>query len=222
LADNISMRENTFGLPGCRRFVLGVLFGVGCILLRQPATAEWYAGPYAGVNFADDLHNVQGTDGLFGLRAPDFDLKNSIIYGVKLGNYAGNSWFGVEGDVSNTTPHIKNLDEVPGIHMRLTTLAVNLMARYPGLSIQPYAGIGLALLLAHISDSVTTKSDSDVSPGFNAILGIRVFITPYVALFTEYKYAHASLTFNNAFTTGGGFQADYRAQYVVAGVTYHF
>jgi opacity protein-like surface antigen len=192
------------------------------LLVAQTAEAEWYTGVYAGVNFADDLHNVEGTDGLAGLRAPDFDLKNSIVYGAKLGNYFGNSWFGIEGEVFNSTPHVKNLDDIPGFHLRVTTLALNIVGRYPGRSIQPYGGIGFALLLARMGASPTTRSDSDVAPAFNAIAGIRFFLTPYVALFTEYKFSDGSLRFDNAFVVGGGFVADYRAQYVIAGVTYHF
>jgi opacity protein-like surface antigen len=194
------------------------------VVLSMPlaAEAEWYVGGEAGVNFADDLHRVEGTDGLFGLRAPDFDLKNSIVYGAKLGNYFGNGWFGLEGEVLNTTPHVKNLDDIPGFHLRVTTLALNVVARYPGRSIQPYGGIGFALLIAHMGASPTTRSDSDVGGGFNALAGIRFFLTPYIALFTEYKYFDGSLRFDNAFIVGGGFRADYRAQYVLTGLTYHF
>ena len=116
------------------------------LFTAQAAQAEWYTGLYTGVNFADDLHNVEGTGGLAGLRAPDFDLKNSIVYGAKLGNYFGHSWFGVEGEVFNSTPHVKNLDDIPGFHLRVTTLALNIVGRYPGRSVQPYGGIGFALL----------------------------------------------------------------------------
>jgi opacity protein-like surface antigen len=199
-----------------------VLALAGGLLIAPAAQAEWYGGLFTGVNFADDLHNVEGTNALAGLRAPDFDLKNSVVYGAKLGNYIGHSWFGVEGEVFNSTPHVKNLDDIPGFHLRVTTLALNIVARYPGRSVQPYGGIGFALLLARMGESATTQSDSDVAPAFNAIAGIRFFLTPYVALFTEYKYSNGTLRFDEAFVVGGGFLAEYRAQYVIAGVTYHF
>jgi opacity protein-like surface antigen len=202
------------------RWFLSLVFVA--LALPTTAVAEWYVGPYAGINFADRLQNVQGTGSLLGLQAPDFDLKTSLIYGAKLGTYPGSGWFGIEGDLSHTTPHIKNLDNIPGIHMEITTVAFNLMARYPGKRIQPYAGIGLALLIAHLDDSPTTRSDSDVASAFDALAGIRFFLTPYIAFFTEYKFTAGSLTFNDAFGGGSGFQGDYRAQYVVAGVTYHF
>ena len=130
-------------------------------------------------------------------------------------------------DVYNTTPHIKSLDDIPGIHMRVTTAAVNIIARYPGLTFQPYVGVGLGLMFAHIGDSPTTRADSDVGAGLNALVGMRFFVTPYTALFTEYKYSEADLAFDNAFSpaqgfASGGFSGTYRAQHIVVGILYHF
>jgi opacity protein-like surface antigen len=88
--------------------------------------------------------------------------------------------------------------------------------------VQPYAGIGFALQLARMGESATTRSDSDVGAGFNALAGIRFFLSPYIAVFTEYKFSEGALSFDDAFIVGGGFVAEYRAQYIVAGVTYHF
>jgi opacity protein-like surface antigen len=189
------------------------------------ASAEWYVAGQFGPNFADRLTDVSGTNGFAGARAPDFDLKNSFTYGGKVGYFPGNGWFGIELDAFHTTPHIKNLDNVPGIHMRVTTAAVNFIARYPGVTFQPYAGVGAAAVIAHIGDSPTTRSDSDVTGGLNVLAGIRAFVTPYVALFTEYKLTQATLRFDQAFSnfgTPGGFMGDYRAQQLVVGVSYHF
>ena len=111
--------------------------------------------------------------------------------------------------------------------MRVTTAAVNIIARYPGLTFQPYVGVGLGLMFAHIGDSPTTRADSDVGAGLNALVGMRFFVTPYTALFTEYKYCEADLAFDNAFSpaqgfASGGFSGTYRAQHIVVGILYHF
>jgi opacity protein-like surface antigen len=203
--------------------------GVLCVLVwtgtRHDASAEWYVAGQFGPNFADRLTDVGGTNGFAGARAPDFDLKNSFTYCAKIGYFPGNGWVGVELDAFHTTPHIKSLDIAPGIHMRVTTAAVNFIARYPGVTFQPYAGIGAAAVIAHISDSPTTRSDSNVTGGFNALAGIRAFVTPYVAVFTEYKLTQATLRFDQAFSgfgTAGGFMGDYRAQQLVVGMSYHF
>jgi opacity protein-like surface antigen len=175
-----------------------------------------------GVNFADRLKNIEGTGSLLNQRAPDFDLKNSVSYGGKLGYFPGHGPMGVELDVFNSQPNIKNLDDVPGIHLGVTNVGLNLLMRYPGQTFQPYAGIGGALLIARLSESATTRSDTDVGFGLNVLAGVRAFITPYVAIFTEYKYTHGTLTFDDAFGPVGGFSGDYQVQNVMFGVSYHF
>ena len=190
--------------------------------MPSPASAEWYVAGDVGANFADRLTDISGTNGLAGLQAPDFDLKNSVSYGAKLGYFAEHSWFGIEGEVLQTTPHIKNLDDIPGIHLRVTTVGVNFLTRYPGRTFQPYAGVGVGAVIAHLSDSATTQSNTDVTSGWNVLAGLRAFVTPYVAVFTEYKYTGATLRFDQAFVTGGGFEGVYRAQHVLVGLSYHF
>jgi opacity protein-like surface antigen len=207
------MRKSTYGCA---------LFAILLVSLGEQARGEWYAAGQIGVNFADRLTNIEGTGNLAALRAPDFDLKNAVAYGGKLGSFPGSGAMGLELDVFNSQPNIKNLDNIPGIHLRVTNVGINFLLRYPGQTFQPYAGIGGAVLIAHLSDSATTKSDNDVGAGLNLLAGLRAFITPYVALFGEYKYTWGTLTFNDAFPAGGGFSGDYRAQCVVFGVSYHF
>ena len=186
------------------------------------ASAEWYVAGDVGAALADRFTGISGTNGLAGFQAPDFDLKNSVSYGAKLGYFADHNWFGIEGEVLQTTPHIKNLDDVPGIHLRVTTVGVNFLARYPGRTFQPYAGVGVGAVIAHLSDSATTQSNTDITSGWNALVGLRAFVTPYVAIFTEYKYTGATLRFDQAFGAAGGFEGAYRAQHVLVGLSYHF
>jgi opacity protein-like surface antigen len=129
---------------------------------------------------------------------------------------------GVELDVFNSQPNIKNLDNIPGIHLGVTNVGLNLLLRYPGQTFQPYAGFGGAALISRISQTVDVQSDTDVGFGINVLGGLRAFITPYWAVFTEYKYTRGTLTFDEAFGPAGGFTADYQAQQVVVGVSYHF
>ncbi|HEU4683891.1 MAG TPA: outer membrane beta-barrel protein [Nitrospira sp.] len=198
------------------------LTGLAALLSGGPASAEWYVAGQAGVNFADRLTSVSGTGSLTTLRAPDFDLKNAVVYGGKVGNFPGNGPIGLELDVFNSQPNIKNLDDIPGIHLRVTNVGVNVLLRYPGPTYQPYVGIGGAALVSHLGASATTQSDSDVGFGVNLLAGLRAFVTPYIAVFAEYKYTRGTLTFHDAFGSVGGFSGDYKAQHVVFGVSYHF
>ncbi|HJT19893.1 MAG TPA: outer membrane beta-barrel protein [Nitrospira sp.] len=188
----------------------------------EHALGEWYVAGQAGINFADRLTSVTGTGSLTSLQAPNFDLKNAVVYGGKLGYFPANGHLGLELDVFNSQPNIKNLGDIPGIHLRVTNVGANVVLRYPGPTYQPYLGIGGAALVAHLDNSPTTQSDSEVGFGVNLLAGLRAFVTPYVALFTEYKYTRGTLTFHDAFGPVGGFTGVYRAQHVVFGVSYHF
>lgn len=202
------------------------------ILLWTPshAPAEMYIAGDVGVNFADRISSIAGTGPQAGTPGPfiDFDLQNSITYGGKVGYFPGHSWFGIEGEVFHATPHIKSLpatptlDEVPGIHFRITTVGANFIARYPGRTFQPYIGVGIGAAIAHIGDTDTVQSDTDVAVAWNVLAGLRAFVTPTIAVFTEYKYTGASLQFDEAFGPDGGFAGNYGAQYVLGGLSYHF
>jgi opacity protein-like surface antigen len=204
-----------------RVFVLSSFFSMGG-LATGIASAEWYVAGQFGANFADQLSDVRGTGELRGRGAPDFDLQNSFLYGAKVGVFPGNGWFGVELDVFNSTPHIKNLDNEPGIHMRVTNVGVNLVARYPGVTFQPYAGIGAGAAIARISDSPGTQANTDVASALNLLVGIRAFVTPYVAVYTEYKYSQSTFQFDHAFGPSSGFSGNYDAHILVTGLSYHF
>jgi opacity protein-like surface antigen len=174
------------------------------------------------VNFADPLRNVRGTGTLAGLDAPNFNLKTSPAFGGKLGVFPSHGMFGIELDLSHSTPHIKHLDEVPGIHLTVTNIGAHVLLRYPGVTWQPYIGGGPALLVAHLGRSATTESDTQLSFGGNLLVGIRAFVTPKVALFTEYKYTDSTFRFGGAFGPVGGFDSTYRAHQLFMGVSYHF
>lgn len=197
-----------------------------CIAFNDspPASAETYVAGTAGVNFADRINSIAGTGSQAGVPGPfaDFDLQNSITYGAKVGYFHGHSWYGIEGEVLHTTPHIKQLDTDPGIHMRVTTVGANFIARYPGRTLQPYIGAGIGAAIAHIGDTSTVRSDSDVAAAWNVLAGLRAFITPKIAIFGEYKYTGATLKFDQAFGDLGGFSGNYRAQHILGGLSYHF
>ncbi|HZS10770.1 MAG TPA: outer membrane beta-barrel protein [Nitrospirales bacterium] len=194
------------------------------LVLRPTDTgAEWYVAGQGGAAFADRLTNIDGTGSLRGLRAPDFDLKNSAMIGAKLGYFPGHGWVGVEGEAFHTSPHIKELPGVaPGIHLRVTTVALNLVVRYPGVSIQPYAGMGIGIMMARLGESATTQKDNDTRTGLNLLAGVRFFVTPYVSVFTEYKLSQASFRFDQAFGATSGFIGDYTVQFTSFGIAYHF
>lgn len=200
------------------------LAGICAFAATLPAYGEYYVAGQIGVNFADRLKDIQGTGSLISVapRFENFDLKNAVLYGGKIGFFPGNGPMGLELDVFNSQPNIKSMGDIPGIHLRVTNVGLNLLLRYPGQTFQPYVGFGGAALIGHISQTVDVQSDTDVGFGINLLAGLRAFVTPYVAVFTEYKYTRGTLTFSEAFGSTGGFSGDYQAQQVVFGVSYHF
>ncbi|GJL56204.1 MAG: hypothetical protein NPIRA02_33360 [Nitrospirales bacterium] len=110
-------------------WVVGINFWIALVLFPNAAFSESYVAGHIGVNFADRLEDVKGTGSLIGLQAQDFDLKNSLTYGAKLGHYFNDSYFGLEGEVFHTNPHIKNLGTIPGIHFRATSAMVNFLGQ---------------------------------------------------------------------------------------------
>jgi opacity protein-like surface antigen len=197
-------------------------------LAPDQARAEWYVAGQVGPTFGDRLKDVQGTGSLTTLtpQVSDFDLTNSVAYGAKLGYFPGDGGVGLEVEAFNTTPHIKSFvgseGYIPGVHFRVTTIGLNLIARYPGRTYQPYIGIGGGAAIGHIGNSPTTTSDRDTSASLQLLAGLRAFVTPRAAVFTEYKYTDATFQFTGAFGSVGGFQAEYAAQHVMFGVSYHF
>lgn len=202
-------------------WALVLLFGSTALPIGH-AQAEWYVAPQFGVNFGDRIKNVEGTGPLSGLTAPSFDLQNSYTYGLKVGHYFSHHIFGIEVDALHSTPHIKNVDNLEGIHLRMTNVGIHLLARYPGKTYQPYVGIGPAILIARLSGSANNQADSTVNVGVNVLVGIRAFVTPRMAVFTEYKYTDGTPRFTGAYGNVGGFQGDYIAQQLVVGLSYHF
>ena len=193
-----------------------------CVGFPSLAPAEWYVAGQFGINFADQLTAIRGTGILKGLSAPDFDLKNSYAYGGKIGYYLGSYILGAELDVLYSNPHIKNLDDVPGVHLAVTNIGMHLLLRYPGLTFQPYGGLGPAIMVSRLGSSMTTQSDTDVTVGLNLLTGIKAFMTPTIAVFTEYKYTMATLRYTEAFGSDSGFHGDYRVHQLVIGLSYHF
>lgn len=193
-------------------------------LLVFPAgsRAEWYVAGQFGWNFVDPLRNVRGTGALTGQDFLNFNLKTSPAFGGKVGVFPGHGLFGFELDVTHSNPHIKNLDDAPGIHLSVTTIGVNVLLRYPGVTWQPYIGGGPALLVARLGRSAETEHDTQQSFGGNALVGIRAFVTPRVAWFTEYKYTDSTLRFSGALGPLGGFEGTYRAHQLFTGLSYHF
>jgi Outer membrane protein beta-barrel domain len=188
--------------------------------------------------------NTTGTLGTItqGGAISDQSLQSSILYGGKIGHYfKAVPWFGLELEVYNTTPHIKQQTiqfygpsgligetNFAGLNFRVLTVApFNVMFRLPKTRLQPYIGVGPGIFLARIEDPALTSGNTQSSTGFglNAQAGVRYYITRQVALFGEGKFNYTKFSFDET-PTGAfnlfGFDANYRIFHAVFGLSFHF
>lgn len=200
------------------------------LFTSTPSHAEWYGGVQLGFVLPDDLKKVKGVGNAKGISLSNLDVKNSFIYGAKAGYFFPGmmDFLGVELEVFTANPHIKQqsttaklgssstkLDGLSGNHLRVITTALNLMVRYPGYMIEPYAGAGIGAFWAKLSDSA--GSDTDVAPGLNVLGGFRFYLNQQVALFTEGKFNYTRWKFNDS-----SLKFAYKSYGASAGVTIHF
>ena len=259
--------------PSCRQQVDERPSEAASILLMAPAAAaaaasakeaepiierkrvrpsETYLAGFGGSTFGGKINGLEGTGPLSGFNRDDRDLADSGIYGAKLGHFFGNrmDWLGVEIEGFNASPHVEQQGPVPGAHLRMTTLAFNLIGRLKFACktttdrtetrtegekrietryerefcrLQPYGGVGLGVFFADFSTAGTNVSNNAV-PGLNALAGLRFYFNEHIALFGEYKYNYVVLDASASGPAGGtvGLRGDYQMNAVVGGLSFHF
>src|SRR5712692_6998420 len=202
---------------------VALIASIGCLgvfTTPRESFAESYVAGFAGYGLSAQLSDVRGTGDIAGGTGSNLGLQNSPIYGLKVGHFLdGLKYFGGEAELYTATPYLKQQQftlssplgtqtaTIPGAHQRVTTAAFNVVYRYPGQVVQPYAGVGLGFFWF---TSPTSTAGSAVRPGLNVLAGTQVLVTQQMTLFGEYKYNHTSFP-------GGDFQAHYTAHFVVFG-----
>ena len=194
-----------------------------------------YVAGQVGVNIPYSFSNVEYSALGVTLGGNDLALQNSLMYGAKAGYYFDTvKWqnfnLGIETEVFNATPHIKqqnltiagvNFGTQPGLTNRVLTWApVNIVVRHQMGAFEPYAGVGLGVFFSHLSTEGFSSSSTDV--GLNTQVGLRYRVTENLALFGEWKFNRANISHNNLAGSGVNVAADYNAHNLVFGVGYHF
>jgi opacity protein-like surface antigen len=100
--------------------------------------------------------------------------------------------------------------------LRVSTVAANLMFRYAGKFLEPYAGIGVGVF--HFIGSAPLNGTTIV-PGLNVLGGIKYFATEHFNIFAEYKYNRATI---DGLGTNFGMGGDYQITHVVGGIGWNF
>lgn len=237
------------------RYLITLLVLVACLGLVR-AHAETYVGgmlgiavPLPGSVTGDENLNYPNSPGpgqLFRGASTQIGMKESLAYGVKLGHYFDQwPWLGVEAELLTATPHVMAgtiaidtksqsvgtfREAQSGVHLRMTTGAVSLVIRYPGVHWQPYAGIGPAVFWARANGTGLScdhrcqgpeVNTTSVTPGWTTQLGLRYLLTPHFGLFGEWKYQSTTAQFDQVRSLSN-LDVSYQAHLFMAGLSYHF
>ncbi len=249
-------------LANCR---VPLLFGCVLFLsfpLVSTARAQSYLGVQVGATLPQGLTSIRGDENLNFPEPPgsgdlkrdssvsDATLDPSVMYGLKLGHYFRQvPWIGLETEAFTATPDAPRqiiTIKPPGVapfqekqlrlDFRVTTLAFNVVARYPGERWQPYAGVGLGLFFAELHGSGRSGillndpdaagtgprvSTSSTRPGLNTQMGLRYLLTERWALFGEWKFNHADFEFDRIRSLTN-VSATYDAHHLVVGLSFQF
>ena len=221
-------------------------------VVERRQEGEIYVGGFGGFTWGHEFSSAQGTGSLKGLTSGNLDLANSGVYGAKVGYFHPGrlNWLGFEVEGFNSTPHMKQGLGLPGSHLRVTTLAFNVIARtklgcgsqsdrdrdtrddlhrssWSSLDenarcpLQFYAGVGPGIFFAETSNQFGQSTDNG-RVGLNALAGTKYFITRNMAVFAEYKFNYAHFDFNQVQGQTAGLRGDYTASHVIGGLSLHF
>ena len=209
-----------------------------------------------------ELNGVSLVDG----EARNMKFDTSLLYGGKIGYFfeprllGGN--VGLEAEAFHFEPNVRpqtarfvgTLGGAPAdqpirvqhADIDITGAALNLLYRWPVAvsdelphgRLQPYVGVGLAVLIAELTTTTTPFdvnkkiSDTDVQPALQVLAGVRAFVTRNLALFFEYKFMQSqefTFKFRESGTISGApfvetarDRADLATHHLSVGVAFHW
>jgi opacity protein-like surface antigen len=188
------------------------------------ARAEPYVAAYLGATFPLDADITDNT--VPPATASGVTVDESVVFGGKIGLWSDViRWLGIELDISGYRADIPDQPAVFATDMEITDSGFHLLARMPlgfpeGDPMRRayfYLGGGPAILAVRMERG--GGSDDATDFGLHALAGFKVFLSPNIALFAEYKFTFAEVTFD---IIGGTEDIDLKINQVYGGIAYHF
>ena len=196
---------------------------------------ETYVAGFGGVTFGGTTRNMEGRGTALGTSIDNPTLADSAVYGLKIGYFHPGrlNWLGLELEGFNSNPHIMETGGLPGTHLRLTTLGLNVIARkklacrdrrdrepdvrdarywdaddYSALHENARCPLqvyaGVGLGVFFAETSNQFgRATDNARAGLNALAGTKFFFNEHVALFAEYKFNYVDLRFDQNQVVGG-------------------
>ncbi len=192
--------------PSPQRISLALFFPC-MLLMASPGFAqddeggEGFSRPgwYVGAAVIGALTNFRDTPG---------DVENSAGLNARVG-YRANSFAALEAELEWVSPFEEQLDGSTRAEYRAYAIGLNGKFYFREASIQPYALVGVSVLIVSESVGGTKRRDSDW--GFRGGGGVDFYVSQHVALNIEVTYMWG---------VGDVWQRDYTS--FGAGVTYRF
>ncbi len=192
------------------------------------ARAEPYVAGYLGATFPLEAKITENT--ATPLSASGVTVDESPVFGGKLGLWSDTiRWLGIELDISGYKTDIPQQVAsglgVTATGMDITAFGFHLLARIP---LGPpegdpmrrayfYLGGGPAILAVAVERGGVSDNVADF--GLHALAGFKVFLSPNIALFAEYKFAYSEVTLD---IVGGTEDIELKINQVYGGLAYHF
>ncbi|MGH7377442.1 MAG: outer membrane protein [Candidatus Methylomirabilales bacterium] len=208
-----------------RGWCVGLLFFLVAMGSPGLARAEPYVAVYLGATFPLDA-TVTDNDAT-PTSVSGISVDESVVFGGKFGFWSDFvRWLGIELDISGYKADIPDQVAVFATDMDITDFGFHLLARIPLGSPEGdpmrrayfYLGGGPAILAVQ-GERLGVRQDV-AEFGVHALAGFKLFLTPNIAVFAEYKFAFAEPTFD---LVGGGTEdITLKINQVYGGIAYHF
>ena len=217
------------------KLLVAVSLVIGLLAVASgSATAEVFLDLYAGATFSR-FQDAEAKASA-GRVENTLDFKDSFILGGRIGAWGtdvGLAWFGMAVDLSYWQSDAK--DSILGAKPEIEALPVTvlLMFRYPGNTIQPYAGVGGGLFLSQIKNDVDLSlvggsgsgnfDDTQADLGFDARAGLAVEVHKKISIFVEGRYIYFSPKYEDKVNGEKvTLSTDAEAIQALAGISFHF
>ena len=254
----------TFSLGGVLALALALLTWP-CAVSAEPYLAGYVGAAFTQNKDLETSLELNGASFVDG-DARNLKFETSLLFGGKVGYYfeGRELWsnFGLEVEGFHFEPNVRQQTSrfvgtlggapadrqirVQHADIEITGAALNLLYRWPVAvreefphgRLQPYFGVGLAVLIAELSTTTTpfdvnkSISDTNVQPALQVLAGVRTFVTRNIAVFAEYKFLQSrtfSFDFKVPGTIGGGpftetakDRSDITSHHLSVGVGFHW
>jgi opacity protein-like surface antigen len=198
---------------------------------------EAYIAPYVLWTFPVDKDLTVGGSGVPTETFSGTNIKSSFGLGLKGGVYPSTTGgvIGLEGELFG---HGGKLKTPPGsfpsadADLFVFNAMLNLLARYPGETLQPYIGAGIGVSVAQIRDmnlqgrfGTLTDKAGDAAFAYQFLAGMRAYVQRKIFLFGEYKYFGSSYDWKSENSSGGSgptTSLNFRSHLAVAGLGVSF